>query len=362
MRHRRRHETPILDRTTTGYVTSRPSEDDFVNQREDVSSKAAKDDVAGRLLATSSSFARSAITAYLAGSWDVYYLHLATAVEHLVKGALATVHPSFIADPKADFDSLLHLSGMGNRAHAPDFVRAVRTIGVDEAMRRIARITDGYQEPGTYVSLLLQARNGIVHAGYGVRQEDEAVLGDVARYFAPILASVEKDAAEFWGDGYGLVEQHAQRRLNLLEAAYERALRAARDRFALRVRDMTQQAIGAFLAAVEPTGPTANFAAFPATCPACEHTGLLTGESEPDWAPDWDDADGQNYVAGMYVESITLRASRFECPACNLTLVDEELALADLDTQTFSSQAFDSQLAYVYFRRLEAEAWYDDYR
>jgi hypothetical protein len=176
----------------------------------------------------------------VAGSWDIYYLHLATAVEHLVKGVLASVHPSFIADPRGDFDSLLHLTGMGHLARTPDFAGSVRTISVGEALRRVGRVVDGYQEPGDYVHVLLETRNGIVHAGYGVRQESEVVLGDVARYLAPLLVKAGMTDSAYWGDARDLVAQHADRRLNDIEAAYGRAIQAARDRYALRVKEMSE--------------------------------------------------------------------------------------------------------------------------
>ncbi len=146
----------------------------------------ARSTVSAGLLRSSSAFARSAIAAYVDESWDVFYLHLATAVEQLVKSALAQVHPSFIADTTGSFDSLLHLCGMGDRARTPDFVSAVRTISVTEALKRVGRVVDGYQEPGTLVYVLLDTRNEIVHAGHDTRQEGEAVLGDVARYVPPL--------------------------------------------------------------------------------------------------------------------------------------------------------------------------------
>jgi hypothetical protein len=59
----------------------------------------------------------------------------------------------------------------------------------------------------------------------------------------------------------------------------------------------------------------------------------------------------------MYVDSITLRASGFECPVCRLTLEDTTLELAGFDTVTFRDAAFDSPLAYAHFRRIEAEDW-----
>ncbi len=142
---------------------------------------------------------------------------------------------------------------------------------------------------------------------------------------------------------------------------FERQLQAARDRYATAIKDLPKAALAAFLAAVEPGGPADDFTSFPVTCPACVRQGLLSGVPEPEWEPDWDYADGQSYVAGMYVDSITLRASGFECPVCRLTLADATLELADLGTVTFRDAAFDSQLASAHFRRIEAEDWSEDW-
>ncbi len=96
---------------------------------------------------------------------------------------------------------------------------------------------------------------------------------------------------------------------------------------------------------------------FPFTCPACGHLGLLTGTPEPDWEADWDYGDAQSYIAGVYVDSITLHASGFECRVCRLTLDDAALELAELDVMTFREGAYDLSRASRHFRRLEAEDW-----
>jgi hypothetical protein len=206
--------------------------------------------VADDLVHSSRSFARSAVRSYTSEEWPLYYLHLATAVEHLVKGVLAGVNPLFIADTRGGFDSILHLAGMGDRARTPDFVTAVRTIPMREALERVARVVDKYKEPGTYVSVLLDARNGVVHAGHTANREDQAVLGDVATYVAPLLASLGMTESDYWGDAVGLVQEHAKRRLDEIEASFERRMRAAQDRFAAIVADRPHAALENFLAAV----------------------------------------------------------------------------------------------------------------
>ena len=187
--------------------------------------------VADQLMDSSKFFARSAATAYSAESWDTFYLHLATAVEQLVKSVLAAAHPSFIADTRASFDSLLHLCGLGDRAKTPDFIAAVRTITVSQALERVARLVDGYRSPSPRVLLLLEMRNGIVHAGHRERGGGEAVLmGDVAQYVEQLLGARGLMSDEYWGDSAEMVAAHMKRRLGAIEASYQRRLQAAKAR------------------------------------------------------------------------------------------------------------------------------------
>jgi hypothetical protein len=98
-----------------------------------------------RLLRASGMFARSAGRSYSAEAWEVFYLHLATATEQLLKAVLARSNPLFIADARTGSDSMLHLAGMSDRAATP--AAAVRTITVGEALGRINRIVPGYSAP-----------------------------------------------------------------------------------------------------------------------------------------------------------------------------------------------------------------------
>jgi hypothetical protein len=111
--------------------------------------------VAERLLDSSTSFAQSSIAAYVAESWEVFHLHLATAIEQLAKAALADKHPTLLADPRGDFDSLLHLSGLGHFAQKPEYL--IRTITASEAIQRLGRVVDDYRAPGRRVALRAMA-------------------------------------------------------------------------------------------------------------------------------------------------------------------------------------------------------------
>ena len=311
--------------------------------------------VADRLLASSTFFARSAATAYASESWEVFHLHLATALDQLIKAVLASVHPSFIADTSANFDSLLHLCGFGARAQTPEFVAAVRTITASVALKRVERVADDYRKPGSRVILPLETRNAIVHVGHQARTEGELTLGEVAHYVGPLLSSLNMEPTEYWGDSFGLVADHANRRLGAAEAAYKRKVQAAKDRYARTITTMNHASLVAFLAAVAATSLSEPFESAPVECPACGHPGWLAGSPEPDWEADYDVADGEGYVSGVYVSAIQLRASGFDCPTCGLSLDTSLLPIAELDQVTVNAEDFDVSEATTFFQRQLAE-------
>jgi hypothetical protein len=318
--------------------------------------------VGQRLLESSTFFARSAATAYSAESWDLFYLHLATAVEQLVKSTLAASHPSFIADTRASFDSLLHLCGFGDKAKTPDFVAAVRTITVSQALDRIGRLVDGYRPPSPRVLLLLEMRNGIVHTGHREMGGGEAVLvGDVARYVEQLLSTLGLSQADYWGDSAEMVAAHMRRRLSAIEASYQRRLQAAKERFAGLADRMDPAALAAYVAAVTPTALGDHFDSALAPCPACGNEGEITGDPEPEWEPDWDFSDGQAWVSGMYVSKIQLQAHGFECRICGLTLGADELAFGGLGDVTLTDDDCDLSEAATFFERQAAEDDWEDY-
>ena len=325
----------------------------------------AAESVGDRLLASSTRFARSAATAYSDEEWDVFSLHLATAVEQLVKAVLARAHPSFIADVRPNsrdgFDSLLHLCGFGDRARTPDFVAAVRTISATEALERVGLLVDDYQPPSPLVGLLLRTRNGIVHAGYPEKAEGEAVLGDAARYIALLLSSQGIDAKEYWGDSTNMVAVHVKRRLEASEARYRRRLQAAKDQYARLLSRMDEHGLAAYLAAVAPAFPAEPYDSAFAECPACGETGLITGSPDPEWEAEFDSEGGIPYVDGAYVSKIRLHAHGFHCRVCGLDLGADDLAFAGLEQITLTDDDCDLSGANAYFGGQAAEESWADY-
>ena len=313
--------------------------------------------LASALLQKSIFFGQSAAAAYSSESWDVFYLHLATSVELLAKSVLAAAHPSFIADTRAGFDSLLHLSGFGSRAKTPE-TAAVRTITPSEALERVGRLVDNYREPSSHIRALIETRNGIVHGSRRGRGESDLILGEVAQYVSQLLATSGISHEEFWGTSAEMVAEHAGRRLDALEASYQRKVQAAKNRFAQITSPMEETSMAAFLAAVAAPSPAPPYDAIPARCPACGQEGELTGSGEAsDWEADYDDDGGIPYVDGIYVSSITFSAGRFRCGACGLQLERDELDIPDLGYVILTTEQYDVSEASDYFARLAQEDW-----
>jgi hypothetical protein len=304
--------------------------------------------IAANLLRSSQAFARSGVRAYADEEWEVFHLHLATAIEQLVKSVLARANPLFIADARSGFDTLLRLSGMAHRASTP--ASAVRTVTATEALERVRRLLDPYQEPGAEVRILLETRNAIVHGGASAQTTADVLLGECARYIQFLLDHAGTTSAAYWGDLEDLVQTHMDRRLTEIEGAYQRRLQAARGRFAELSRRLEDEIEG-LRTAVQPSGPSADFSSFPATCPACDSVGTVYGSPSPDWEADWDYGDGMAYVAGAYIDTITLDGAAFDCRVCGLSLYGPLLDSADIGTAFKHGDDFDLDAASDYFSR-----------
>jgi len=314
--------------------------------------------VADQLIKSSSAFASSAVSAYCEESWDVFYLHLATALEQLLKAVLASTHPSLIADGRADFDSLLHLCGLGRRAKVPEFWRAVRTISASEAVARVERLAEDYEQPTPRIALLLHVRNSLVHCGQLERGEAQAVLGDVARFASQLLLRLDISHDKYWGEAASLVLEHMRRQLSALEASYARRLQSARERLTRLTEMMEPAALGAYVAAATPVPLSSDFDAVAVECPVCGHAGELAGSPEPEWEADCDVSDGEAYVVGIGVSSITLKGDSFYCGVCGLSLPAWELPMAGMARIELTQDDYDGLDATRYFEQdLHDDPW-----
>lgn len=318
--------------------------------------------LAQALVESSIVFAQSAASAYSSESWHLYYLHLATAVEHLVKSVLAGINPAFIADSRAGFDSLLHLCGMADKAATPDFAGVVKTITIKEALSRVGRFIPQYRQPTPAVRLLLDLRNSVVHVGHCEKRDAETMLADTAEYVAQLLSFQGVAHDQYWGASAVMVSEHTTKRLSEIEALCSRHIQAAKDRYARTIESMDSSGHRAFLATTMPVAPRPSFDSALVDCPACGNPGELTGFPEPDWEADVDVEGGEAYVCGTYVASIHLQADGFHCYACGLDLGPQELPFAGMGDVVLIPDDFDVSDATRYFeRRLADEEYWSDY-
>jgi hypothetical protein len=290
--------------------------------------------VCNQLLNSATDFAHSAVAAYRDEDWPVYYLHLATALEQLVKGALARANPAYVADAR-EFDALLHLTGRGERASAPEFIKAAKTITVTEALKRVGRLIDCYQPPSTLIDTLLERRNALAHAGAVVRGQEPEILAAVGRYVPQLLAYVGRTPTDLWGDDEATVREVTERRMDEIEAGYQRRLEAARLRFARWVDAYEPDTQRALLAVLEPTAPSGDYTEWPVECPACGHLGRLYGDPQPSWEAEFERDGDDWYASSAYVDAVFVAASSFECRVCRLSLVGDDLEAAGMDSRRF---------------------------
>jgi hypothetical protein len=311
-----------------------------------------------QLLDASQLFAQSAMSAYADEKWEFFYLHLATALEQLIKAVLANADPVLIAEERPTFETLLYLAGYGPGPGDGEAFVGVKTVSISQSFERIARVVEPYKRHGAGVNRLVDVRNSVVHAGLGGKIAAEQVLGDTAEYMEQLLAAVAKDREAYWGDSAELVADHRGRRLDAITGAYRRRIEAAKRHYHALIDGMDESTRQAFLAAVLSSAET-----FPAEllkeCPACGNEGVLhIGYAEPDWQPDYDYGDGQVYIAGLYVAKVRFFGHEFSCRACGLDLMDTDLALAGMDDFTLTERDFDVSVATEAFQaQLREDEW-----
>ena len=141
------------------------------------------------LVASAQAFCRSSLQALAADDGAVFLLHAGTALEHLSKSLLASLHGSLIARPD-EFNSLLHASGLGK--YASTRPTQMRTITLTVSLQRAGQIVPELANLKEPLQPLVDGRNGVAHAAL----VDRDVVEDVV---VPFLRSPRPVAH---GDGY----------------------------------------------------------------------------------------------------------------------------------------------------------------
>jgi hypothetical protein len=288
-----------------------------------------------RLYASAERFAGLALRDFAEDRYDMAALHAGVMLEHLAKAYLTWLHPSFIVEA-GSFDSLLLACGHEQLAANPN-PETIRTIGLSEAVKRLAQIVQGfpYRKPQEQLKPLVDARNGVAHAAMWDRSSSERTVLLAVRAAQPVIAAMGQDEVSFWGDYLGtvvlMIDEHSsdvKRRVSLLIAA-------AAQRFDDQYRGLAPELREPLLSAIEGARPMDldPFRLVRVDCPGCARLGYVECEKEIEWERDEEVTDNDG-LAYFRPTRLVLYPDYFYCPVCRLKLETVELiGAANLDTR-----------------------------
>jgi hypothetical protein len=279
-----------------------------------------------RLYASAQRFAGLALRDFAEDRYDMAVLHAGVMLEHLAKAYLTRVHPSLIVET-GNFDSLLLACGHGKLAVSPG---TLRTIGLSEAVKRLAQIFPGfpYRKPQEQLKPLVDARNGVAHAAMWDRSSSERTVVLAVRAAQPVIEVMGHDEASFWGDYHDTVDLMIVDHVGDVERRVSLLIAAAAQRFDDRYRELAPELREPLLSAIESVLPMDLDPDRSArvNCPACARLGYIDGENEVEWGWDEDgrltNNDGHPYIRPTH---LLLYPNSFYCPVCRLKLETVEL-------------------------------------
>jgi len=302
------------------------------------------------------------------GEHDDAALQLGTMLEHLAKAYLASLHPTLILEDRFDLFSTLQQVGLGHRGK-PGHV--LKTVGIYEALTRIG-IIQSPSTPGAGKAFaarferVLQARNGVAHAGQDGGWADE-VAQLAIQGAEELLAMMNHQLKHVFGDytaaAVALRDEHATKVRQQVTLLIARSKRAFHERYG-DVSDADQAADLAALDRITTTTLEHEHNRAATTCPACGHVGILSGLAELEWNTSEDlITPGGLRLVTLLDSRATLSPDSFRCPACGLRLSDrEQLFEAHLDstvelgpTQRASLEAFYGEMDAEIDAQLNAE-------
>jgi len=300
-------------------------------------------------LATSAiEFVRSSLRAHGDGRSRPFLLEAGTALEHLLKAALAERNPVLIADRR-------RVAGLGwfvdEKKHTIEPPLKLRTIGIGEcidiAIEVGVPITD--RSPADRFA---DHRNGVAHLGIGGMDEADALLPG----YLTLLTTLAVDLGISLDALFGEFREFATTQIAEHQAEVHRVLagRVAQaqvrfkelygsydDKAVANLREMAERA----------TRTRASPDEQVVACPACDMPALGHGEVViAAWEPDYDN-DGNVWNAYPALE---YRPNELQCGVCHLHLDTTDLVLASkvFDTWEVSDEDYTEIM----------ESYYDDLR
>jgi hypothetical protein len=114
-------------------------------------------------------------------------------MEHLSKAYLASLNPVLLMEiQNGRLDSLLHLSGLGEKAKK---AQCPRTISAREARTRVQHVLPGLTAPRDELDDLINVRDGVIHVGYLAETDTRKILTAYLRYANGLFDEVGTESA-----------------------------------------------------------------------------------------------------------------------------------------------------------------------
>lgn len=271
-------------------------------------------DVADSLFDSSRKFCELALDDYERDEKDFFLLHAAVALEQLAKAVLASLNPTLIAE--SDFDSLLHAAGQSRHARRPP--QRVKSISMQDALKRCGQLLPGVLQLDSDLELLREIRNGVVHLGLAA-EKAEALLIPFLQAAQLLLDELDQSSWVYFGNKTEWVEDSLARAREGKEKDVKEKVSLAKKAFASRFQAMEtpwrDQVLQMTVASYEVDGLETHLY----ECPACGTQGLTAGHVSPDYEVDEEVKHGE-FMVYAYLKSVEFLPDEFECKACGLAL------------------------------------------
>jgi hypothetical protein len=271
-------------------------------------------------------FASLALEHHANGEQESAILNVATMLEKLTKSYLASSNPAFIAADRS-FDSMLMLTG--NTAFAKPGTE-LRTITLDEACQRTARLLPGRLPPYESLRRLIDARNGVVHAVRWRSTDVREVMVTAIAAADAILAARNTERGDFWLDYADAVDAMLDAQADAVTSTVRIKLAAA-SRSLAKYRIDLMAGFGGDRDSYDPREDVEQVDWYDGSmwylnCPVCDRLQDVRGFERIHMTFD-EDVEGSHFKEA----TIVFYPTGFACDLCRLKLDMSELPAAGVD-------------------------------
>jgi hypothetical protein len=276
----------------------------------------APEDLTKTLLASAGYHARAALVDYTRTDERLVdaAFHCGTAVEHLTKAFLASVHPVLLTE-KGDFDSLLVLTGHARHAKKGRGTD-IRTVGLEESCRRVEQLLPTFKrEPGQ--SLVANVRNAAAHLSVTSRDDIRHAVRFMVELATPLITALETSPEVFWGELSELAAKLRDENAVEIDRIVASKLESARQLLARRTENLDDGTRAAVLGAIAGRPHWTQDYERTHPCPVCGQPALLICQF-------WEDGDDERTdpASGSPMPHVYAITDGFSCSACDLALDD----------------------------------------